>query len=589
MSLVPQGEETLASADAGKKVKGLSTRAGVSVMHCVGSQGSVVFLFGDEAQTSGGTPQQVTLMLSDGWTLPVTLPPEGVAWCMFDVNVSNRCKLDYCNVSPFGAAGHTLVCFGPAGMRAMLSVNGSPVEIDVPEGRGADKPAIVEHEGLTIVVVAQDAVDRVFFKDDTVLVGIAGLTPDGSVVSLPGTKQYTLIGADGKAKITNVEVPRGKQAAEKAPAHSPSLGTWLHAPVDEYVDGSSARFAKIAKPADLGSLGCPFGYGWYRIAFKSGSTRKARLSFPFSADRLHVFHDGKADAVVGVGPGAGTEAVLSLKKGDQSLVILAENLGRFSDGANLGEKKGLYGPVYESAPIKVGAPKLVGGKPIEALSFRTPLWQVRPGDSTLPERLTWVVHHKRKTPLILTIPVPPLSALLFLNDTPAAYLDTSGPTRIVIPAEQLDKNTLTVQIALVNSVDPEAELRDLAAGGIDVREGVECLTDEAELSFAKWEAPAATMFGAAPKGKLPDRPCWWKSTFAGDKCAGLYLDVAGLTKGQIYVNGKHVSRYWVATAAGDAVPPQTRYFIPGSWLAGNNELTIFDEHGGSPSKCKLSV
>jgi hypothetical protein len=497
--------------------------------------------------------------------------------------------MDYCNVSPFGAAGHTLVCFGPAGTRAMLSINGSPVEVDVPEGRGADKPAIVEHEGLTIVVVAQDAVDRVFFKEESVYVGVGGLTADGTVLPVPGSKSYILIGPDGKPRTAPFETGRQRASADRAPTHAPTLGSWSHAATGEYVDGSSARFARISGPADLTSLGCPFGYGWYRLVFKADAAKKTRLVFPFSSDRLHIYHEGKALGVVGAGPSAQADAVVPIRKGEQSVVVLAENLGRYSEGANLGEKKGLYGPVYEAAPIKIGPPKLVGGKPIEALAFRTPLWQVRPGDSTLPDRLTWVVHHKRKTPLVISIPAPPPSALLCLNDTPAAYLDPSGPTRIVVPAEQIEKGTLTVQVALVNSADPETELRELAERGIDVREGVSCLTDGAEVSFAKWETPAPATFVAGSKGKPPEGPCWWRCSFNADKVPGLYLEIGGMTKGQVYLNGRHVGRYWVATADGHAVGPQTRYFLPGAWInAGTNELTLFDETGGNPSKCRLS-
>jgi hypothetical protein len=65
---------------------------------------------------------------------------------------------------------------------------------------------------------------------------------------------------------------------------------------------------------------------------------------------------------------------------------------------------------------------------------------------------------------------------------------------------------------------------------------------------------------------------------------------AGLTKGQWYVNGRHVGRYFVALANGKPVPPQDRYLVPAAWLKPGqpNELTVFDEHGASPSKVKLA-
>ncbi len=83
---------------------------------------------------------------------------------------------------------------------------------------------------------------------------------------------------------------------------------------------------------------------------------------------------------------------------------------------------------------------------------------------------------------------------------------------------------------------------------------------------------------------------WWKVKFeVTDTSTPLFLDATGLTKGQLHLNGRHLCRYWVATATGKQVPPQSMYYLPGPWLkeGKGNELVIFDEHGGAPSKCKL--
>ncbi len=590
VSLAPQYEAVLEAGEPKRtRANPENTRGGCSVIHCVGSQGSVVFLFGDEPRNPGATPttQAVNLMLGDGWTLPVTLPTDGVAWCLFDVNVSGRSRVDYCNVSSLGSVGQTLVCFGPAGSRAMLSVNGSPVEADI----AADKPVIIDHEGLTLVIVSQEDADRVFFKDDAVVIGVASLSADGTVNPLPASKSYTIVRQDGERKVIAVEHARGAKTHDR-PA-PPVLGAWAQAALEDYVNGSSARFATIPEPADLTKLGVPFGYGWYRISINSASTKKLRAAFPFSRDRLHTFIDGKPGGVVGVGPGADPEANLSLRKGQQSLVLLADNLGRFCEGANLGEYKGLYGHAYVVASVKVPAPKVVSSKPLEALSFRTPLWEVRSGDSTLPDRLTWTVHHKKKTPLIIRFNKPVSSALVLLNDSPLAYMDSSGPTTFLVDGEQIERGVLVIQVALLNSQDPTAEFAELAEQGIDVVEGVECLTDETEIAFAKWEPPAASAFIPAPRKAEggSHTPTWWKSTFAAEKVpAGYVLEIAGMTKGQIYLNGRHLCRYWVATADGKSIPPQSRYVLPGAWLVpagGTNELMLFDEHGMSPTKCKI--
>ena len=64
---------------------------------------------------------------------------------------------------------------------------------------------------------------------------------------------------------------------------------------------------------------------------------------------------------------------------------------------------------------------------------------------------------------------------------------------------------------------------------------------------------------------------------------------SGLSKGQLYVNGKHIGRYFTATADGHDVGPQTDFLIPPSALKaeGVNEIVVFDEHGHLPSRTKL--
>ena len=54
----------------------------------------------------------------------------------------------------------------------------------------------------------------------------------------------------------------------------------------------------------------------------------------------------------------------------------------------------------------------------------------------------------------------------------------------------------------------------------------------------------------------------------------------GLKKGEIWLNGRMVSRHW-------NVGPQRRAYLPEPWLKGKNTLVIVDELGSSPSKVRL--
>ena len=89
---------------------------------------------------------------------------------------------------------------------------------------------------------------------------------------------------------------------------------------------------------------------------------------------------------------------------------------------------------------------------------------------------------------------------------------------------------------------------------------------------------------------LPSQPSWLGCTFTIKSLdTPLYLEPHGMSKGQIYLNGSNLGRYFVSTHAGKAVGPHNKCLVPASWLREQepNELILFDEYGRSPSRCKL--
>jgi hypothetical protein len=574
-----------ADAQPGSKRKPTSREpaaSGVSIVHATGAQGGAVFLFDDPAN-AGRDFRAHALLLADGTTLEVPLVGGGLAWCLLGVNVTPRCRVDYANLSTLGAVGQALSLFGPAGATGIVSVNGSPVEFVVPQG---DAPLIVQHEGLTLVVVSDERASAMVLADDALYLGAAGLTPEGVPIAPAGAKSCVRIGVDGASRTHAFEASRKKPVVGKV-THTP----WQQAALEDYAAGESARYATIPRLAELVALGCASGYGWYRFALSGGAgkTGSVQLMFPSAGDRLHLYLDGKPVGLVGEGPGATLDAKLTLRKGKSSLVVLADNLGRFSEGTGMGEGKGIFGEAYVASRLKVAPPKLAHGRPIEALTFRTPLWEVSEGDVTAPMRITWTITHKRKTPVVMRFLSHPSQAILAINDTPVQFLDSGGPRHVVLSEEQLAKGTPTVvQIAMLRHGDVEAEFKRLA-GDVEFYEGTAALTTDTELGFAKWEPPSPSQFKAPAKVNR-HLPTWWRTTFTTeDASTPLLATMTGLTKGQFYVNGKHVGRYFAALPSGKPVPPQDRYLIPSALIkAGEpNELMIFDEHGAMPGKVKL--
>jgi hypothetical protein len=230
--------------------------------------------------------------------------------------------------------------------------------------------------------------------------------------------------------------------------------------------------------------------------------------------------------------------------------------------------------------------------PVDVLAFRSPLWHVHMGETTDPARLTWTLAHRRRTPLVVTLPATEAAGLLLVNDKPVHYFERGSPGRLMLEPDSLSRGKNVVQVAFLGSTAAHApELARI----VEFAEAERCLTAKAEWAFAKWEPPPPDAF--APAGARPARrtrsaagPCWWR-TFVTPDDSGLpvVLEATGLTKGQIYLNSRHVGRYFVSTADGRPVGPQVRYHVPRPWfIAGApNELLIFDEHGGSPARCRL--
>lgn len=570
--------------------KGGAAPTPLSVVHAWGSQGSVVFVFGDETGTLKTQPG--ALLLPDGSTLPFDLGSQPVAWFLQDARISGRAQLDYTNLSAFANVGRVLILFGPAGTRGVVSINGSPLEVDIPKGAS---PTTIDHEGVLLVIASDEQIDTIHLDGDSVLIGVAGVLRGGEVIPHPDHKQYVRIEAEGASVTHKAHVANGKQSAgaqkKKTSSHAPfKINDWAIAHLTEYADGSSARYAAISGPTNLNALGAPYGYGWYRARFKGPSAKKHHVLFPGSGDRLHLTLDGEPAGVVGRGPGATNEGLLQLKKSNHTLVVLAENLGSASAGVDLGTPAGLCDHAWSVAPVRADKPKIVHADPIDLMGFRAPLWHVHKGDMSDAARLTWTISHKRKTPLFVRMAPVSGSGLILLNGTPVHYFERASSALVYLDAERLTRGNNVIQITMNTSTEQHAAELTQA---VSFAEGVDNLTAKAEWAFASWDLPSPSSFASpSQKDRRDHGPVWWRgSFFADDSDEPVWFEATGLTKGQIYLNGRHVGRYFVATPDGKSVPPQLRYLLPRPWLdtTGANDLMIFDEHGGNATKTRLVV
>lgn len=589
------GTSGAGGATGGRRGKHDPHEPPATVVHASGSQGGVAFVF-TPGPADKGEVRTVDLMMHDGTVLPVHLTNQSVAWCLINASVGGRANVDYCTICALGAVGRTLVIFGPSGTRATISINGSPLEFVVPDVKSR-APEVIEHENIHLVVVSEELADATFFSEDAVYVNAAGLTTDGRPIPLEGQRQITRVDGEGDVRTVDAMKLSLHKKPEKAPEKI-ALTQWAAAGLEDYVSGESARYASVDGPADLATLGSSTGYGWYRIRLKSTRSERLLMGVPGAGDRLHFFTKGREIGLLGAGPGAHEVIPLSVHKGEQTLVVLAEALGRFSDGRHMGEPKGLVSHLRELTPIKTGLPKVESAEPLDILRFASPIFEARSSDATLPDRIAWHLGKRSASGILVVNKGLPFASLLVVNGKPIGVIDEAGPSTLLIEAERFGKGPITVQLALLPFEDADdnsvASLIDAASGAIEFYSVEAEISDKAEWAFAKFDVPAA---GAFKNGVKPDEgPCWWRTTFVAPLTGvPMYLEMEGLTKGQIYLNGRHLGRYFVGTRAGKDVAPQRRYWLPQCWLklGGDakhpvvNELLLFDEHGARPSKARL--
>ena len=575
---------TLDLEEVDSRATGAKAGRRVSIVHLRGGTGQVVFVFAD------GNRQEATLLLSEGIRLPVALGDQPVGWYLVDVDLHGSGRLDYANICPYALVDRSiLVLQGPARATVFLSIDGSPLQATVPTG---GKPLVIQHKRVTVVICNHEQIDETYHDDTTVFVGAGGLAADGS--PLPAGKGTTVWAIRRDAKVEKITVTSAPRGTASGGGVEIDLAEWQVAAANAYTAGKSPRFASLEGPETLASCGAALGYGWYRIQFKTTVARKRRWALPHAADRVHLFLDGRYLRVTGVGRGAAADPFdQHLAKGEHTLVALVDNFGRFAEGNDLGERKGLFGHVYDVKRMAAIKPKKVEGKAVDPFDLGGYFAGRTFGQLSDTDQVAWTFTHAKKTPVLISIDGAKASGTLVLNDRPIAYYaGASGGCflRLLLEpgsTEGFKRGRNVLRFA--------PDLRQEKAAGQVARvttiyECVETISAGASWAFAKWEPPAAAAYQPVSRTaarSLRGTPCWWRSSFIVDDLpVPVRVDTTGLSKGQLFVNGQNLGRYFTATSDGHAVGPQKSLYVPRSWLkpGEHNELLIFDEHGFAPHR-----
>jgi hypothetical protein len=177
--------------------------------------------------------------------------------------------------------------------------------------------------------------------------------------------------------------------------------------------------------------------------------------------------------------------------------------------------------------------------------------------------------------------------VILVNGKPVGLDAGDGVRQTIRVYDPLKKGTNHLTFAMIDAVeDPEnCDPREFC----ELHRVAEVLTEKAEWWYARWNLPDEAAYEAMPSS-TPLAPAFYRTEFgAADGAWPLVLEIRGMSKGQIYVNGMNAGRYFVGTHTGKEVGPQHRYYLPAEWLSADepNELVLFDEHGRHPDKCRL--
>ncbi len=545
-----------------------------SVLHQRGKSGDVAFVIKGEKSRR----LEVALLLPDGRTMPVPLGSRRASWVVINVDLDGAAVLDYTNLCAWAFVDRQMLClFGPESSTGLVSINDTAVQLTVPAG---NEPLVESVDGITVVVMNEQQVDAAYLAPAGLMVGCQGLTPQGQPIPRRGWSVVTTVSPSGEVST------QASKAVSKPRA--PQLSGWQYASVQDFVTGTSPSYTPVKELGSLGAMGQDVGYGWYRLPRSSAVT--GRLVAPLGGDRLHLFAQGKRKATLGVGPGTHRDtASLSLPKSD--LVVLADNLGRFNYGAHVGhDLKGLPHGLHTSKPLSPASPMIEQATAADPFTLRAYAPSFRRGETGPAHCITWKLKLAAGKPVLMQIDGLDARGVVTLNDSPHALYaagDSANFLDVLIdPADEPGKTgvnyvTLTLDRILPDTAKALKTITFQQLGGV-------IHDDSAPVGFAGFEVPEDAAFDDTTQDD--GLPCWWACDFQiSSTRQPLWLEPHGMSKGQLYLNGINLGRYWVATDEGEAVPPQSLYYLPEGYLHTDqpNRLLLFDEHGKSPDACTL--
>ncbi|OPX23396.1 MAG: hypothetical protein B1H04_03755 [Planctomycetales bacterium 4484_123] len=542
---------------------GVTVHSGTGVLGCAGPEGQMAVI------TNSGRDDvtAASVSLPDGKQLEVSLEPLGAVAIPVGVRLGPETVLDYANLMPlglFGEASQHLVLHGPAGWDGRVSINGKELRATVP---AEDRPVLLEQGDLRIVILNSDLAQRTWEVDGTLVMGpeFVGLTPED--VQLGRHGRYSLLSPDGKFTDRKHKVaPRRKPAP-------PKLTPFARLCVCDEPINAELTWRKLDRPKDLAGVGIDHGYGWYRVVVDSPRAMTRRLFLPDCEDRAAVYVNGQFVGVWGRGPEAVRQPMPArFKRGPNELVFLLDNLGRVNFGPKLGQRKGLFGQVWEAKPLRLKKFRLREGGDFSRRMIPRMMTHLLGQLESLPLHTAEVSFNlPTLCPVHFSYAELPHHLVVLCNGRQAGFLPDSGGYGDLTLGNELKRGSNSLKLLVWGQLEPKELER------IKLHLLVESVTAKGAWWYRPWALPGGP-------GRVVGKglPAWYRCSFKYDRAVELplFLRISGARKGQIYLNRHNVGRFW-------NLGPQEYYYLPEPWLQEENELLIFEEQGQTPSGSRL--
>jgi beta-galactosidase len=514
--------------------------------------------------------ERVQLMLANGKLLNVPLGPFGIAAVPYELTLPNGAILDYSELMPLGLFGEdeqaVLVLHGPAGTEARLSLDGEVHHLAVPK----NAPDLHNLAEMNVLVLSTERAMRTWPLDGELFIGpdFAGRDAE-DLVHHKDDKEYHVYAMEtGKLSSRKIKADSSREP------QPPKLENWERICICPEPISDKLEWTSLDRPRDLDKLGRHYGYGWYRLDIPKDHPGKHNLYLPDCADRATLYLNGELLGVWGPGEDAAREPIpASFKKGNNVLVALVDNLGRFNAGHSLGESKGLFGHIWDAKPMKLGKFKL---SPAEGYPRRI----VPRTMSHMSERLEGVpitsaevtFQLKKVQSVHLRFENIPNALAILCNERPVGFYPGWGGNnwgQVTLGAE-LKAGRNALQLLLWGEVDPTS------LDNVTLHVLEEPVSADATWGYRPWQF-SKTSASEPIKGKS----CWYRTTFKKPACDWpVFLRMYGGKKGQLLLNGHDCGRFWTGG-------PQELYYLPECWMDNENELVVFEELGNMPSRCRL--